>query len=61
MYVTALEIMGSGHAIGIIMDYAVVDYWRWYFDRLLPWQPLPLCDPVTNNYDGHISYLIFCF
>ena len=26
--VTALEIMKSGHAIGIIMDYAVVDYWR---------------------------------
>ena len=40
MYVTALEIMGSGYVIGIIMDYAVVDYWRWYCDRLLPWQPL---------------------
>ena len=26
--VTALEIMESGRVIGIIMDYAVVDYWR---------------------------------
>ena len=26
--VTALEIIESGHAIGIIMDYAVMDFWR---------------------------------